>query len=169
MKANNVLYVGSLIPRKGVMPLMLSVIMWNMFNPEKKKLIVCGTGILKPLVIVTSRFSNNISFKGYQSKSNISKYLSQSDLFVMLSKREAFGLVYIEALMHGVPVAMLRDESFSRFIEDKNMGLVVTDRSYKSLFELFSSEIPSIDQNKLIELKKVFSRDSVLKTYKELL
>lgn len=169
MKAINLIYVGSLIPRKGVLSLIVGVLIWNLFKRPKKKLVICGTGVLEPLVVFIAKFVKNISFKGYQSRSSISKFLLESDLFVMLSKREAFGLVYVEALMHRVPVAMLRDESISIFIEKKNMGLVLDDRSYKSLRHLFSSEIPSIDQKKLNDLNNVFSRDSVLKTYEELL
>jgi len=169
MKGNNLIYVGSLIPRKGILSLIGAIVIWNTFNLPKKKLIVCGTGILHPLVSFIGRCSRNISFKGYQSKRNVAQYLKQSDLLVLLSKREAFGLVYIEALMQGVPVAMLRDESFSKLVEQKKVGLVVRDRSYRSIKKLFLTDMPLIDQKKLIEISKVFSRGAILQTYKDLL
>ena len=169
MKGNNLIYVGSLIPRKGILSLIFAIMIWNTFNRPKKKLIVCGTGILNPLVSFIGLCSRNISFKGFQSKRNVAQYLKQSDLLVLLSKREAFGLVYIEALMQGVPVAMLRGESFSKLVDQKKLGLVVRDRSYRSIKQLFLTDMPLIDQKKLIEISNVFGPDAVLKTYEDLL
>lgn len=58
---------------------------------------------LEPLkrLSVELGISNRTYFVGRKNRSEVSKYMSMSDVFIMLSKRETFGLVYLEAMGQG--------------------------------------------------------------------
>lgn len=75
----------------------------------KKK--ATNTGILERL-----------RFIGYQN--NISEYLKQADFFILLSRFETFGLVYIEAMHYGLPVIASGLSVLKEIIPDGN---IVTD------------------------------------------
>ena len=45
--------------------------------------------------------SNRICFVGRKNRTEVSGYMSMSDVFIMLSKNETFGLVYLEAMGQG--------------------------------------------------------------------
>ena len=44
-----------------------------------------------------------VSVLGYVSTKNLIKYYNCSDIFIMLSKGEGFGIVYLEAMSCGLP------------------------------------------------------------------
>ena len=46
---------------------------------------------------------SNITFEGKKTKEEIVEFLSDSDVFVLASKSETFGVVFIEALSQGLP------------------------------------------------------------------
>lgn len=47
---------------------------------------------------------NNVHFIGFLNKQDLSQYYKASDCFVLLSKKEAWGLVINEAMAHGLPI-----------------------------------------------------------------
>lgn len=66
-----------------------------------------GDGELMPLVkklIEEKSLQDSVVLHGKASRNEIAEGLNQSDCFVLLSERETFGVVYIEALAAGVPV-----------------------------------------------------------------
>lgn len=48
------------------------------------------------------------------------------DLFVMPSKTETFGLVYVEALTQGLPIIYTRNEGFDGYFKNYSVGCAVT-------------------------------------------
>lgn len=53
------------------------------------------------------------------------EYYRQADIFVMPSKTETFGLVYIEALTQGLPILYTKGEGVSGFFDNKHVGLAI--------------------------------------------
>lgn len=64
-------------------------------GPEKRKLLT----LTKKLQI-----ENSVEFYGAYKKEEIAELYSKSDAFVLASRRETFGVVYIEAMSVGLPV-----------------------------------------------------------------
>lgn len=55
-------------------------------------------------LIISNNLQANISFLGKKSKDEIVQELRYSDVFVLASRLETFGIVYIEAMSQGLPV-----------------------------------------------------------------
>ena len=71
------------------------------------RLLIAGDGNGLDLLRAQARASsavNNIEFTGFLSQSRIEELWNRADVFAMPSRQEGFGLVYIEAMRHGVPV-----------------------------------------------------------------
>lgn len=69
--------------------------------------VVVGNGPMEAsLAKLATRLGirDRVSFEGYQPHERIWDYLGQSDLFVLPSWKEAFGVAYVEAMSVGKPV-----------------------------------------------------------------
>jgi len=81
-----------------------------------------------------------ISYHENCSKQELIKYLRHSDIFVMPSKLETFGIVYPEAMSQGLPLIYSKGQGFDGHFEDGVVGFSVKCTN--------SEEI----KNKIIEL-----------------
>jgi glycosyltransferase involved in cell wall biosynthesis len=57
------------------------------------------------------------------------KYLKNSDLFILSSRYEAFGLVIIEALTLGIPVLATENHATNKIIKHKEIGYITENSS----------------------------------------
>ena len=71
--------------------------------------------------------SDKITFTGSYVRSDFAKELAKSDCFVLPSRSETFGIVYIEALATGTPVIATRCGGPEDFVNDENGMLVDVD------------------------------------------
>jgi len=85
---------------------------------------------------------SSIDFKGAMSQNEIVNYLSDSDIFIMPStydnkskRREAFGLVSIEAQAMGLPVVGFNSGGFPETLINGITGFAVKDRDVDGLVE----------------------------------
>ncbi|ADY57273.1 glycosyl transferase group 1 [Syntrophobotulus glycolicus DSM 8271] len=77
----------------------------------------------------------NVLFLGSLSHAEAMKEIARSDLFLMPSWNEAFGVVYLEALAHGKPVIGTKGEGIAPIIEREQVGITVPARNAKALAE----------------------------------
>ncbi len=64
-----------------------------------------------------------ISFNGWMdSKEKIKAFYDRADIFIMLSLRETFGTVYIEALSQGLPIVYTRGQGIDGYFEQGTVG-----------------------------------------------
>ena len=68
-------------------------------------------------------------------KEGVLEHLRRSDLFVMPSHTETFGLVYAEAMSQGVPVLYTRGQGFDGQFPDGTVGYAVSDTDPAELAE----------------------------------
>ncbi|MFK8046423.1 MAG: glycosyltransferase family 4 protein [Crocinitomicaceae bacterium] len=68
------------------------------------------------------QIENNVQFLGHVS--NIDDYFQQSDLVILSSKAEGFGLVLLEAFNHLKPVITFNVPAFNTTIKDGKTGLL---------------------------------------------
>ncbi|WP_297069478.1 glycosyltransferase family 4 protein [Thermococcus sp.] len=96
-----ILYVGRIEPRKGVGTLISAM------KNIKGRLVVVGNGSNLPLLRKKAKhlgILDRIDFMGHVEYSEIPKLYGASDVFVLPSLSEAFGIVLLEAMASGVPV-----------------------------------------------------------------
>lgn len=149
------------------------------FKNTKTKLLIGGEGSQKTLLINLTKelgIENQVEFLGRLSREEVSKYMSLCDSFVLPSKYETFGVVYIEALASGKPVI----GTFNGGAEDiinKNNGLIVKVNdvdelglAMKNIMKNITSYNPKEIRNECIERfskKKIINE--ILKVYNDVL
>ncbi len=98
------------------------------------ELWLVGDGPLRPEVekIVKEKgLSQKVTFLGIQS--NIAELLSESDIFVLTSSWEAFGLVNVEAMALRKPVIATAVGGIPEIVEDGKTGILVPANDPKAL------------------------------------
>lgn len=95
--------------------------------------------------------SPNITFKGSLNQSQIKQELENYDIFIMPStideygKREAFGVVSLEAQAMGLPVIGFHSGGFPETIIDNKSGKLVEDQNIRALAEAVEQLIHNQD------------------------
>lgn len=158
--------VGSLIPRKNIIKTIISVLFVNLFYQKKHTLTIYGNGPMKSVVLMLSKIFNSIIYKGFVNKEVLLKQIKQFDAFLLFSKREAFGLVYIEALKEEIPIGCLINEGISDVIEEYNLGVTSINSSIKEICRsILKLNNYTIDTTELKEAVNKFNKDVVIKIY----
>lgn len=125
---NEVLFVsaGNLLLGKGFDILFLAFAK-VLKEKENLKLLVLGDGPeRKRLVSLVSqlRISDYVSFYGKYRKEDLPKICKDANAFVLASRAETFGVVYIEAMAMGLPVIATCCGGPEDFVDDSNGYLV---------------------------------------------
>lgn len=97
------------------------------FKGTNSKLLVGGDGSQKDFLIKLCeelKIENQVDFLGALSRKEVSHYMSICDSFVLASRYETFGVVYIEALASGKPIIGTYNGGAEDIINPKN-GLIV--------------------------------------------
>lgn len=149
------------------------------FSNSKSKLLIGGDGSQKEFLINLTKelgIENQVEFLGRLSREEVAKYMSLCDVFVLPSKYETFGVVYIEALASGKPIIGTYNGGAEDII-NKNNGLIVKVDDVDALglaMKEIRKNIKLYNPNKIrSECIEKFSKkkiiDEVLKVYNELL
>lgn len=131
------LSVGRLDNNKGF-DLLLSAFKNANFN-NNIRLKIVGQGILfKELKkeIYNNGLHNQIDLIGQISRENIAKLMQSSDAFVLASRAETFGVVFIEAMSAGLPVIATTCGGPEDFVDDSN-GILVPVNDVVALTDAF--------------------------------
>ncbi len=125
LKKNQMLFVGSLIPTKGVNRLLSAWRDVSARHPDWEFVIV-GDGCERPRLeaMVADAAMSNVRFEGFQR--NPTPYYRAASIFVMSSDFEGWPMVLGEAMSHGcVPVVYDSFAAASDIIDDGVNGRVV--------------------------------------------
>lgn len=111
-----------------------------------------------------------VEYRSFCSKEKIKKYLSQSDIFIMPSKYETFGLVYAEALSQGLPIIYTKGQGFDKQIPEGEVGYGI---KYNDINEITEKVIEIYtNYNKYSEKTKKyinkFNWEYIAEIYKEI-
>lgn len=93
-----------------------------------------------------------VTHHGFCSQQQLMEYWKQSDIFVMPSHTETFGLVYAEAMSQGLPVLYTAGQGFDGHFPDGTVGYAVSDTDA----ELLAQKILAV-----IERYEEFSRNGI--------
>lgn len=133
-KSIQILYIGKFNKGKNVFNLISAVKNHNHKIQNKIKLTLIGGGGNDEKRILDS-IENDHSFEfvgKVDSLPVLKSYYERSDFFTMPSKAETFGLVYIEALLQGLPVMYTQNEGIDGFYDD-SIGEKVEDTSVSAI------------------------------------
>lgn len=135
--------VGSLIKRKGFDLLIKSFFKSNLYKKNCELLIIGGGKERTTLqeLINNYHLKDSVHLIGRKSKQEIISYLEQSNVFVLSSHVETFGVVCIEALALGLPVIATICGGPEEFVHNYNGILVSVNNSE----ELISAMIKMYD------------------------
>lgn len=151
--AKAVCFVGKLTPMKNVDGLLKAAVYYE--SPDVVTLIA-GDGELREELELMARELGlkNIKFLGNQPHDVLSKIYNIADCSLILSKREAFGLVAIEAMMCGAPLIASNHGALPEFVTE-DVGILVDSDNPKMIADAVNS---------ILKGEKIFDRDHVAKT-----
>lgn len=121
---SRLVFVGGLIGRKHPESVVAAA---SRIYPDKDfHVTYIGEGKMRD--VITSKFGAdygaNMTFTGKIPREDIVKYLDESDIFVMISEGEVFGLVYLEAMSRGCLTIAARGEGIDGIIVDGENGFL---------------------------------------------
>lgn len=124
LSAKQLIIVGRIEKMKGHAYLFRAMPAIVKRNPDVQ-LLVLGDGTEKESLVTLAKtlgVENNIRFMGFQE--NPYGYVSQSDVIILPSIFEPFGLVYIEAFALKVPVVAFDTQACNEIVTDNETGLL---------------------------------------------
>lgn len=131
------LFVGRFVPAKNLKFLIDSFARFREKNP-KSELILVGDGPVRSQIhkqIQKRDIEESVQLPGYVPRNDISKYYDNSDLFVLSSKHESFGIVLLEAMSSGLPVIAPDLGAIPRIVNEGENGLLFEPGSVSALVE----------------------------------
>lgn len=165
----SVVYVGNLSEQKNQKSLLNTIIQNKRYYLGKVKFIFIGEicGDFSSGIAFSNNYPELVEFTGHISREKVIEYYAQSELTVLLSKAEGFGMSIIEGFCFGNPclinskmeIASLFDnEKFVIKVDDINDTKEVHHRLQEALNDEFSS-----DEIKLSA--RSYSAESILAKY----
>ncbi|MFW5793130.1 MAG: glycosyltransferase [Bacteroidota bacterium] len=106
---------------KGIDVLLKAFNILHESNPGKYQLTIAGDGECRKELeqyVNDNRLNEYVEFLGLQNRDQIKKLMQSSDAFVLPSRFEAFGVVFIEAMACGLPVIATRAGGPETFIPE---------------------------------------------------
>lgn len=138
------LYVGSLIQRKGIDLLLPALAKTS----DDIRLVLVGEGQEKELLEKQAEelgISSRIEFKGYVEGEPLRELYNSSDVFILPTREDCFGLVILEAMCASLPVISSKyaDGAFDLVNEGENGHIVDPedeDAFAKAIEDIFADE-----------------------------
>ena len=127
--------VARLVGNKGLDIFLKASLVISIRYPNAKFLI-CGYGPEEEnLRALTEKLniSDKVIFTGHiDSKDDLNHIMSNFDVFLFPTRREGLGIVYIEAMVLGIPVVGTRIPPITEIISDGQTGLLADSEDYNA-------------------------------------
>jgi glycosyltransferase involved in cell wall biosynthesis len=174
----NLLYVGRLVSVKNL-PLLIDAIAKVVKFNKNIHLNIVGSGEMEKILkdkVISKDLSSYISMVGTKTGVILDKIYMNSDIFVLCSKKESFGIVLLEAMSHGLPIiasnvigirnlihqgfnGILFRQNSSEDLANKILILIEDERLRKKLIENGFKTAKSHDwMNITIKIEKIYSK-----------
>jgi len=132
-----IIFVGGLKSIKGVRYLIEAFKIINQKIPETRLFLVGDGSERHNLedIVKKNRLQEKVNFLGKIINEKVSEYMAASDIFVLPSLFETFGIVNLEAMASGLPVVATRVYGIPEVIKDGENGFLVDPKSPEQLAE----------------------------------
>ncbi|MEI8278326.1 MAG: glycosyltransferase family 4 protein [Bacteroidota bacterium] len=143
---DRVIFTGTLVEKKGIYQLVKA---WNIVNAQmpEAELIVLGKGPIEKISkLLNLKALKRVQFKGHVSREVLLEYVASSQIAVLPSYAETFGLAAIEAMVCGTAVIYTNRTVGGEIVDDTINGLLVDpdnveDIASKIVYLLQNAEI----------------------------
>lgn len=160
------LYVGRIEKKKGIQYVLEAIEYFIETNHTEIEFNVVGTGsYLGNLKNIAKKHKlNNVHFLGKVSNERLQSLYKSSDIFLLLSKSEAYGIVVAEALVNGLIVIVSRRTALIEFISENGCFGINYPPDHIELANLISDlctkeiSIGPFNKNKICEWSEVAKR-----------
>jgi len=129
--------VGRLVKRKGY-EYAIRAVSQLVRQGHRVKYLILGDGpeerVLRDLT-KKLKIKENVVFPGYVSEEEKYQYLSQSDVYLLPSLHEGFGICLLEAMHCGLPIVATNNGGQTDFLVDGKNALLVPIRNWEILAE----------------------------------
>jgi glycosyltransferase involved in cell wall biosynthesis len=126
--SETVMFVGSLVVRKGLPVLLEALALVKRRRPQVKLIVVGASGRETDAPSGQCQrlgIAANVAFRGFQTAEEIAKLHLQSQVFVLPSQNENSPNALAEAMVSGMPVVATRVGGIPSLVEDGQTGLLV--------------------------------------------
>ena len=118
-------------------------------NNRKIKYILAGSysgseKIVVDALITKHGLTDNVILTGYIPDENLTAHFCMADIYVMPSKKEGFGIVFIEAMYYGLPVIAGNKDGSTDALLNGKLGLLVNPDNKEYIY----NSIQTIINNK---------------------
>ncbi|WP_313238108.1 glycosyltransferase [Sporosarcina ureae] len=110
-------------------------------GPEKENLIK---------LVEDLGLNDIVEFLGELNHTQTMQYISIADIFSLPSWQETFGLVYLEAMINGVPVIGCKGQGFDGIIEHQKNGYLAEPKDMESVYEIMDSILTNPQKVRLV-------------------
>lgn len=169
-----IISVAELHERKGLKYLIKAISEVKEKYPNIKLVIIGEGPDRKNLenLIEDLKLEDHVTLLGRRKE--IPKLLKSSNIFVLPSRREAFGLVNLEAMITPLPVIASKVGGIPEIVKDDETGILVTPENEKELAQALrtliadSSLREKMAGNGFLRVKENFSAQKMAKEYEKL-
>jgi len=122
----NLLFVGDDFIRKGGVETLKA---FSILNRKYDITLTIISHVPEYIIQEYKQFENIIIFDSLPRKLVLSKYFPESDIFVLPTHFDTFGIVFLEAMAFGVPIVTLSGFATNEIIEDGVNGFLINPYS----------------------------------------
>lgn len=144
------------------------------FDGSDYDFVVAGDGPMKAKLqnyIDTNNLQKHIHLLGRIDRDELQKRMHESQVFVLISKHETFGLVYLEAMLQGCIVIASKFGGVDGIIRDGENGFLCEEGNEQELIQIFkkirqlNNESRMRLSKKAVETAKCYTESAVAEKY----
>lgn len=163
-----IISVGQFIYRKGYDILLKSC---EYLDSRIGVYIVGGKPTEEYLKIKKELNLENIHFIDFMDKKELSQYYKASDLFILPTREDIWGLVVNEAIAYGLPIITTNKCVAGLELVSENNGIVIESDSVNQLsmaiIDIFNRDIKTLGRNS-IEIARLYTIENMAKEHYEI-
>lgn len=107
-----------------------------LYLPNHIRLIIAGDGTLLPTIrerVKVLKLSHRVDFTGWVDNEQKLSLLQNTDIFCLPSSNDSFGMGFIEAMAHGLPIVALDWGPISDVVADELCGILIKQAESRQL------------------------------------
>ncbi|MCC5893805.1 glycosyltransferase family 4 protein [Exiguobacterium sp.] len=132
-----ILYVGKINANKNIQSTLEALNTLKKEIPKKIEFHIVGEPVGKSgqKILKNLKKDSLVKYHGIMKENDLLEKYRNSDLFIMPSLTESFGLVYVEAMSQGLPLIYSKGEGFDQHFNDGIVGVAVNAKETNQIKE----------------------------------